>query len=780
MKIRWKIFISVMTVAGTLFLLVIAILSNNFRKYSLSQTKKLTDSYAQQSANRAQTILGKDMSAMRTLADAFSIYNSIPQETRKPIFEDIMKSLLKSHPKYLSVWVSWELSSINEKWYKTHGRQRTLVLKNPDGTTSVIIDSVEIEKENYGSTYYNLKTSKNQEFIVDPYFYTYESEAYTDSILETSIAVQIRENEEYRGLVGIDVKLTELENITNSDIPIDSASMTLISNNGTLVAHKNKSHIGKSVKEILGKDYNEKEILNKIELGQHFSITSTDSLGGNEIYTTFVPFKVGGSNKAWSVGIAVPTEVITQAAYNNFYYSLLFGLIGFIILAGIIFILAANITRPLMRTVNLMHKLEKGEIGLKTDRSMKRSDEIGEMSRSIRKLLEKLNYTVEFAHKVGEGDFETKYELSSEKDRLGKALLNMQNNLSQADDERSKKEDESTIAAFIQKGVSTISDIAQSNNKDFQTLSEPIVKYIVKHLNIPQAAIFISEYSRDRLEKLELTYAYAYNKKKNIKDQYELGESLVGRCAKEQKTIILNEIPENYSIINSGLGEENPSHLILVPLVTEQKTQGILELAAFKPIAESSVEFLEIAAERIAAEILNIANDLETQKILNQLESKSDEMKASEAENKKIIAEMGKSSEVLEAQRFENSQIVKALSSVTSVVFYDTKGRITDLNQKNQQMFNIEKKDYIGKTHMEILPEARFNYKWFKQFWDDLRAGKTRDKTYYIENEDKEMWLHETFIPLKNEDDQVEQIINIGIDITEQKLLKRRLEELQG
>ena len=765
--------------AAGLFLLVIGILSNNFRKYSLIQSEKLTQSYAQQSANRAQAILEQDMSAMRTLADAFSVYRSIPMQVRKPVFEEMMRRVLLNHPKYLSVWISWELSSIDDNWYKNHGRQRTLVLRNPDGTTTTIIDSMELQSESYGSTYYKLKTSKDREFIVNPYFYTYESDEYSDSILETSIAVQVREGDEYRALIGIDVKLSRLQDIIKTQIPFDSASMILVANDGTLVAHKNEDYIGLSVKTILGEEYTKADILNKIEKGKLFSVTTIDSIDFTESFTSFVPFRVGESKTPWSVAVSVPVNIITQEAYSNFFYSLLLGFIGFVLLAAVIFILSANITRPLMRTVSLLHRLERGEVELLTDRSMARKDEIGEMSRSVRKLLEKLNDTVEFAHKVGEGNFHIDYKPDSKKDKLGYALANMQKNLSNIDEERSNREKENQRNIWLQKGITQIGEIIQDNYSDLQSLTEPVIKFIVKYVNVPQAAFFVSQYKYESLQSLVLSSAYAYGRKKNIQDEYEPGEGLVGRCAEEQKTISLSDIPDNYSYISSGLGKEKPHFLMLVPLIYDRKTQGVLEVASFKELLRHEKEFLEVSAERIASEILNISNNIETQKILKQLEKQSSMMAEKEKENISVIEKLEKAKNVLNEQRFENKQIVDALSSVTSVVFYDLQGRITDINQKNQEMFGIKKEDYIGKTHFDILPEAIKNPEWFEKFWNDLRQGVTREKDYYINELGIEMWLHETFIPLKGEKGYVEQIINIGIDITDQKLMERRLDEIQ-
>ena len=58
------------------------------------------------------------------------------------------------------------------------------------------------------------------------------------------------------------------------------------------------------------------------------------------------------------------------------------------------------------------------------------SDEIGDIVQSVKKLRASLISTSTFAQEIGEGNLDAKHELLSEDDVLGKALLNMKENLS--------------------------------------------------------------------------------------------------------------------------------------------------------------------------------------------------------------------------------------------------------------------------------------------------------------------------------------------------------------
>jgi putative methionine-R-sulfoxide reductase with GAF domain len=78
---------------------------------------------------------------------------------------------------------------------------------------------------------------------------------------------------------------------------------------------------------------------------------------------------------------------------------------------------------------------------------------------------------------------------------------------------------------------------------------------------------------------LELTAFYAYDRLKYAKQRIEIGENLVGQCFRENETVYMTDIPKGYVHISSGLGEADPTCLVIVPLKVNAETFGIVELA---------------------------------------------------------------------------------------------------------------------------------------------------------------------------------------------------------
>ena len=86
-----------------------------------------------------------------------------------------------------------------------------------------------------------------------------------------------------------------------------------------------------------------------------------------------------------------------------------------------------------------------------------------------------------------------------------------------------------------------------------------------------------------------------------------LGEGLIGQSAANGNTLYVDDVPEGYVKIVSGLGSASPKYLLIVPMKSQDQVLGIIELASFTPINEDQRKFVEEAAQLIAEKISNKA-----------------------------------------------------------------------------------------------------------------------------------------------------------------------------
>jgi hypothetical protein len=138
-----------------------------------------------------------------------------------------------------------------------------------------------------------------------------------------------------------------------------------------------------------------------------------------------------------------------------------------------------------------------------------------------------------------------------------------------------------------------------SSEKDAQQLA---LQAICKQLEAGQGALYriIEEGGKRRIE-LELGYALSIGESTIIK--YEIGEGLIGQAAASGNTLYVDDVPDGYIKIVSGLGSASPRHLLIVPVKKNNQVLGIIELASFTEVSEDQRKFVEEAGQLLADKI---------------------------------------------------------------------------------------------------------------------------------------------------------------------------------
>lgn len=122
---------------------------------------------------------------------------------------------------------------------------------------------------------------------------------------------------------------------------------------------------------------------------------------------------------------------------------------------------------------------------------------------------------------------------------------------------------------------------------------------ISKPLDIVQGVAYLFNNDTQKFSIIS-TYAYYSN---DTGRTFEIGEGIPGQVAKDQKLLQLDNVPSDYVTAGSGLGSSTPQHLVVIPIVSADKTMAILELAAFsQPVVNNKI-FFEMLNEKISEKV---------------------------------------------------------------------------------------------------------------------------------------------------------------------------------
>lgn len=153
------------------------------------------------------------------------------------------------------------------------------------------------------------------------------------------------------------------------------------------------------------------------------------------------------------------------------------------------------------------------------------------------------------------------------------------------------------------KNIISLDGVKESlKTKDKKDILRGALHAICKQLDAGQGAIYEAIES-DGIRKVELKSGYALNMGESTVVTYEFGEGLIGQAASNGKTLYVDDVPEGYIKIVSGLGSASPRFLLIVPLKAHERTTGVIEVASFTAFSADQKKFVEDAAQLIADSI---------------------------------------------------------------------------------------------------------------------------------------------------------------------------------
>ena len=184
---------------------------------------------------------------------------------------------------------------------------------------------------------------------------------------------------------------------------------------------------------------------------------------------------------------------------------------------------------------------------------------------------------------------------------------------------------------WINVGLAKLNDVLTDNKNDSKVLSQVVINTLSKYLDAKLGALYVINEENPAEPYLEMVASYGSGKGMKSKNKkIEPGSGLVGATYSDAQLKILNDIPEDYFKINSGLGESLPKSILFIPLSTDEAVFGVIELARFKEFSKVEVEFVKKIAYSIAINLNNVRMNERSINLLQQFQEQAQEMQEKE------------------------------------------------------------------------------------------------------------------------------------------------------
>ncbi len=761
--------------AATIFAVIFSVYISLFIWFAEKNADELTQVKITQEISRLEQTIANQietkLETTRTLAKTFAAIKN-PENRLELSRTDVismLRNILAQSNDVINLYTIWESNAfdgkdslfINRPGYDKTGRFVPNVVKTISGDI-ITETSLDYNIDGLGD-YYLLPRLTTKEVVMNPIIYTYGSQ----HALKISVINPIIASGSFLGIVGVDVSLNWLQrSVENLIINGLKAKVYILSHDGVILGNSGSTDLlGKKMEEIV---QNEEEKLIRIKNGQaHKEIVDDDIL-----YE--IPIKIGETNFPWQITVLVES-VNAQSVFQSHIWKIVFISLFLFIISLFVFIsLTKKYTYQLVNLADTANQIAKGN--LETDLINTTKDEIGQVGTAINSVIIFLREVVSIGSLIAIGDYTKTLNIKSEKDLLGKSINKMIDSLVKADEDDKHRKLEDDKLNWTTQGIAKFSDILRQNITSFDNFAYDIISKLVKYLDANQGGLFLYNDNEKNDIHLELVASFAYNRRKFLEKKIALNEGLVGTCALEKQTIFLTEIPTDYIEITSGIGKATPTSLLIVPLKLENEIFGIIEVASIEMFEPHMVKFVEKIGESIASTLSGVKINQRTTALLEESKKQADEKASQEEVMRQNMEELQATQEEAARREAEMTGQLSAINSTNGWVEYGLDGIIKSINDIFAALIGYKAEEMIGQHHSKFIDENTSQSDEYKALWQALENGISQSGVFvFITKNEQQIYLKGTYNPITNSDGEIEKIMQLVFDITENKVLEKNL-----
>ena len=375
-----------------------------------------------------------------------------------------------------------------------------------------------------------------------------------------------------------------------------------------------------------------------------------------------------------------------------------------------------------------------------------------------------------FTEKLINKQLDADLKLTDHSDALGKSLINLRDNLKQETGKQQQRKMEDDQRNWVSEGLAKFGDILRGSFENMEEFSYNIISYLVNYLNANQGGFYLVEQEAGKDKYFDLKGSYAYDRKKFADKRIDWGEGLIGTSALEKQSIYMTELPGAYLEITSGLGLATPDYLLIVPLIVQEEVLGIIELASFNAIRDFEKSFVESVAESTAITLSSLRSNIRTSLLLKESRSQAEAL-AQQEEKMRQSMEQLKETQEQAAQQAE--KFISFTSSVNHTLIraeYSTDGTLIYANTKFMHKLGYFSNSEVEGQHISKFIDNK-DREWFDPIWKRLAEGGKHYEGYmkHVSKLGQDLWTMATYTCVRKDDGNVDKILFLAIDNTEQQ-----------
>jgi two-component system chemotaxis sensor kinase CheA len=274
---------------------------------------------------------------------------------------------------------------------------------------------------------------------------------------------------------------------------------------------------------------------------------------------------------------------------------------------------------------------------------------------------------------------------------ITKAYNEMATTLERQDKLEAQYKEEIENQNWLQSSIAELSLLVQGIN-DLKQSGDQYIQKLSSFVGASCSVLYLLEKDEDQNEYLKRYATYAFSDSSLTKiasDKIKLGESIVGQCAQTRQPLLITDLPNDYLHISSGLGNTEPTSIMVLPIVTEGELLGVIEVATLKEISSLQQLLLKQACEVLGITINRIQRHQQVELLLKESQVLNEELQAQSEELQLQQEELRTMNDELEAQNKSSELKTKELEDIKESLEQKTKEVVISSKYKSEFMANM-------------------------------------------------------------------------------------------
>ncbi len=298
-------------------------------------------------------------------------------------------------------------------------------------------------------------------------------------------------------------------------------------------------------------------------------------------------------------------------------------------------------------------------------------------------------------------------------------LMNLSQTYSLAMAKQSDYADEQRRRAWLGGGQNLLAE-RLIGQPQVQELADRSLEFLAEYLDCVVAALYLRDAQTGDLTRVA---GYGFSEDASLKAHFYRGEGLIGQAARGRRLVCLDDLPADYIKVASSLGEGQPVSVALLPLQSEDRVNGVIELAFMRVLEPREREFLEAIASNVgmALEAARYRQRLQevlgqTQQLNEELQTQQEELRAANEELEQQARVLKESQAHLETQQAELEQTNEKLSEQAQTLA----DQRDELDQRNTTLGRIQAQ--LEERAEELQRASRYKSEFLANMSHELRT----------------------------------------------------------